>query len=221
MEASCRMRGSDHLSLTANILWQIWKARNDREFNDKHRHPMKIAQTAFQEWVELVEAVESTRFLSRHEPRCDTVEADQEVVDDDRNFLHLAFHQREEGHTVGMGVVVSDPSKKVLEIWALKERSSGDSLLDQAMSVRLILAKASGKQWRRVKIHLQSHQLLEWLSSGKSKIMGLATLFDDVQNLKTLFHTCSFCHLLDSNCFSQEISMIALGLEVDEEWIFP
>lgn len=221
MDASSRTRGQDHLSLTANILLQLWKARNDREFNDKHRHPMKIVQIAHQEWLELDEVVKSIQTLSRHETRNETKINEQVVEKEDRNVLHLAMHQREEGHKVGMGVVLSDPTNKVLEIWAMKERSTGDSLLDQAMSVRLILAKARNKQWKRVKIHIQYQQLLEWLSSGKSKIMGLATLFDDVQNLKALFHKCSFGLNLDRNCISQEISMFALGIDVDEEWKLP
>lgn len=45
-EAASRNNGMDHLALTANILWQLWKTRNACVFNDKLRHPMKTVQTA-------------------------------------------------------------------------------------------------------------------------------------------------------------------------------
>ena len=38
--AKSRQDGEDHLALTVNILWQVWKSRNEWEFNNKQRHAM-------------------------------------------------------------------------------------------------------------------------------------------------------------------------------------
>ncbi|XP_027156460.1 uncharacterized protein LOC113757300 [Coffea eugenioides] len=49
--AKARREGNDHLSLTANILWLLWKSRNAREFNAKQRQPWKTVQKAHEEWA--------------------------------------------------------------------------------------------------------------------------------------------------------------------------
>lgn len=51
MEATSRIGGLDHIALMANILWHLWKARNDREFNDKQRHPLTIVKYAHNDWL--------------------------------------------------------------------------------------------------------------------------------------------------------------------------
>ncbi|XP_027088581.1 uncharacterized protein [Coffea arabica] len=56
LEASCRTEGREHIELTTNILWQIWKRRNEWKFNAKRRHPWKTVNKAQQEWQEQASA---------------------------------------------------------------------------------------------------------------------------------------------------------------------
>ena len=51
-EAQVSSGGQDQVNLTINILWQIWKARNNREFNHKEKEPFKIIEKALKEWTE-------------------------------------------------------------------------------------------------------------------------------------------------------------------------
>lgn len=41
--------GSGHIELTANILWQLWKAINRRHFENPNNSPMKTVQHSYQE----------------------------------------------------------------------------------------------------------------------------------------------------------------------------
>ena len=50
MEVKARKEGMQHIALTVGILWQIWKARNEAEFEDKERHPMEVVTKAVEEW---------------------------------------------------------------------------------------------------------------------------------------------------------------------------
>ena len=54
----------EHIALTANILWQIWKARNDRMFNNVQQYPLKIIQKAQNEWMEYKEAKDQEKRMS-------------------------------------------------------------------------------------------------------------------------------------------------------------
>ena len=49
MEVKARKEGRERITLTVDILWQIWKAINAVEFEDKERHPMKVITKAVKE----------------------------------------------------------------------------------------------------------------------------------------------------------------------------
>lgn len=51
-QARGRKEGYDRIALTANILWQIWKARNSLDFNEISKEEIKLIQKANSEWLE-------------------------------------------------------------------------------------------------------------------------------------------------------------------------
>lgn len=60
---SLKARRRPQIGLTANILWQIWKRRNKREYEDQARHqPLKVVQNAQVEWLEQTEAEMTRRY---------------------------------------------------------------------------------------------------------------------------------------------------------------
>ena len=52
MEAQARKGGREHIELTINMLWQIWKSRNFIQFNREGRCPGMTINKAIQEWLE-------------------------------------------------------------------------------------------------------------------------------------------------------------------------
>ncbi|XP_071906100.1 uncharacterized protein [Coffea arabica] len=52
MEAKERVEGRDHIVLTINILWQVWKSRNSIQFNREGRCPGETVNKAMLEWLE-------------------------------------------------------------------------------------------------------------------------------------------------------------------------
>lgn len=72
MEAKARDAGRDHICLTVNILWQIWKSRNRFQFHKEEGCPGKTVMKAVNEWNEYDAAQQtSDEFLN-------TVEEQQE-----------------------------------------------------------------------------------------------------------------------------------------------
>ena len=55
MEAKARKEGRNHIELTINILWQIWKSRNLIRFNTDRKCPGIVVGKAMQEWREYAE----------------------------------------------------------------------------------------------------------------------------------------------------------------------
>lgn len=49
----------------------------------------------------------------------------------------------------------------------------------------------------------------------------MATLLDDIQNLKTLFQNCSFSLSMDRSNLRNDVSLYAIGISDDEEWELP
>lgn len=83
----------------------------------------------------------------------------------------------------------------------------------------MAIIKARQQQWQKITVYMPSSQLLKGLTEGIAKDIKLATLTDDINNLRALFLKCSFCldRRLDSRC--DLISGYALGIFQDEEWI--
>ena len=49
-------QGMDHINLTIIILWQLWKARNKRIFEEESRDALKTMQKVQSEWMEFDKA---------------------------------------------------------------------------------------------------------------------------------------------------------------------
>mgnify|MGYP004702503179 CR=1 FL=1 len=50
--AVVREQGREHITLTVNILWQIWKSRNNIQFNNRSSEPLGVVNKALREWNE-------------------------------------------------------------------------------------------------------------------------------------------------------------------------
>ena len=52
MEATKKEEGNEHICLIGNLLWQVWKTRNEGQFWGVKRHPMVDTNKAMHEWEE-------------------------------------------------------------------------------------------------------------------------------------------------------------------------
>ncbi|XP_027090165.1 uncharacterized protein [Coffea arabica] len=67
MEVQTRKEGREHINLTVNILWQIWKARNAAEFDGKDTHPMEVIRKAIKDCKEYHQSQQIQHQLSMSE----------------------------------------------------------------------------------------------------------------------------------------------------------
>ena len=125
MEAQQDRGREDQVNLTINILWQIWKARNDREFNYKEREPHKIIQRAMKEWTEFDEAnkgnvvrknTQETEIQQRTEQEPGQNESQTSLL------IKIHTHQDKRQAIVGIGITATDSLGQFQAGWALRER---------------------------------------------------------------------------------------------------
>lgn len=221
MEARTRPEGFKHLSLTVNILWQIWKSRNNTEFKGKLQMPWKVIHTAQEEWMEFEELRCKTTTMSTEEtaqlPIYHQTNEDSEAVQ-----IRIAVHRLERNWRLGIGVVITNPTAQHKEGWAMRERCTDNQLLDKVNAIKLTLSKAAMKGWRNIAVGVQDQDAFNIIRGQKLKDIRMATLVDDIKHLRLLFQKCSFCLVDNDVCHvSSGIGKYALGILQDEEVQIP
>ena len=94
---------------------------------------------------------------------------------------------------MGIGAPIAVDNQQTMKGWALKERSTGDHFIDEEVAIKLLLSKAVVLSWRKVEVQIQNKQTLNHILSHKTHDMRLATVLEDIYQLRLLFHMCSFC----------------------------
>ena len=94
--------------------------------------------------------------------------------------------------------------------------------MDEAIALKLAMCKAVNMQHRAVQFQVQNQKLLNHIRTKQVRDIRLATVVDDIVQLRLLFHMCSFCLVQnDKNQLSSKLSTYALGIIFDEELLFP
>nr|XP_027060751.1 uncharacterized protein LOC113687311 [Coffea arabica] len=222
IEARYRASGAQHLALTVNILWQIWKARNDWEFKGEYHQPWKTIKKAQEEWLEFEEATNKETRMSTGETSLDNHDDQQLEPEGGTVIMRVAATSYTDKPALGIGITLAEGNQEPKIGWALRERSSGVQLVDEAVALKLAMCKATTLQQRKVQFQVLNKQLLNLIRSQKASDIRVATMVEDIVQLKGMFHMCSFC-LVNSgnNHLSSRISLYALGITIDEELWFP
>lgn len=87
-QARSRNEGKQHIALTANILWQLWKDRNELEFEGKEREGIRIVQKASTEWMEFEEAGKGKEVRSTSETEAANARLGEEGMEE-RELVEL------------------------------------------------------------------------------------------------------------------------------------
>lgn len=129
-------------------------------------------------------------------------------------------------HNMSIGIVINQPDQRLHRGWALRARSSGSALLDEASALKLAMCKIASMpvrtHIREVQFQVQNPQLLSQIRTNSVGDIRLATVVDDIVHLRELFPMCSFCLIKkDKTQLSSKLSIHALGIIFDEEHWFP
>ena len=221
-EARKRPRGMEHIELTASVFWQVWKERNKKEFENKSScSPARTIGKAHEEWLEQEEIMNTKASLSTGETTSNQEEHHQGHVEEGTIILDVATTSQYSQVSLGIGVTARmHPNIRIAE-WALKERSLGDKVINEAVAIKLVLCKALEQKWSRITIHSQNQVLMRQIKYKSPSNSSIATLIDNILNMQKLFRMCLFCLVKeDSIERSKRLSSHALDIFMDEEWNF-
>nr|XP_027082185.1 uncharacterized protein LOC113704482 [Coffea arabica]XP_027082186.1 uncharacterized protein LOC113704484 [Coffea arabica] len=224
MEVTDRKEGREHIALTVDILWQIWKARNTVEFEDKERHPMKVITKVVMEWEEYLKSQQPEQQVSISET--DIADVQEQRVVEDTNTLTISVHvgQHLEGLNMGIGITAENRLHQLSAVWLMKERSTGSPILDNLVAIRLALCKLMERGCFSIKLQTPSLQVYKLLNGQVSCNMLLAAHIQYITDLSLMFTICSFDFQSANhsiNCLSHKLSKQAMHLHFDEEFFDP
>ncbi|XP_027174688.1 uncharacterized protein LOC113774342 [Coffea eugenioides] len=211
MEVQTRKDGREHITLTVEILWQIWKVRNEVEFEGKNRHPMEVIRKATKDWEEYHQSQQIEHRMSISET--EIAQDEEERVGEDDNLLNISVEvgQHVEGQNMGIGVTTENNLCQKCEAWMLNERSTGSAVLDNLLAIKLALCKLKGKGWQHIKIQTPCTQVLNMIRYQASSNQRLATHLEDIKDLCSMFRKCSFDSLpVEMNRLSAKLSRLAM-----------
>ncbi|XP_071920757.1 uncharacterized protein [Coffea arabica] len=128
-EAIQRDQGMDHISLTAYILWQIWKSRNDKEFNNKTHDPAQVINKAWNAWMEFNEGIKKARRCSIEQTTAPLQMEEQEASQNPDNrsagmHIRIATKWNKASKSIGYGIVAADCRGQDVMGWKMRENES-------------------------------------------------------------------------------------------------
>ncbi|XP_027109391.2 uncharacterized protein [Coffea arabica] len=221
MEVKVRKDGMQHICLTVDILWHIWKSRNEAEFESKDRHPMEVVRNAVNDWEEYHQCLQVQQRMSISET---------EIANDpgelDRNILsiHVNVGQHMEGHNMGIGITATNGNNQIGAAWILRERSTGSVVLDNLVAIQLALCKLKEHGWQHIQVQTSCNQTLKVINCQAPTNICIAGHLECINDLSLMFRTCSFVSQPSNgstNTLSYKLSKQAMHIYFDEEFFDP
>ncbi|KAL3518510.1 hypothetical protein ACH5RR_021099 [Cinchona calisaya] len=187
IEARSRQDGDKYIALTVNLLWQIWKQRNNLQFNGSRKSFLEVVHDAWSEWLEYENKLEhqGLKIISQTTKERNL----QEVYQRDPLANHLlTFVKTEKGvQRVGVGLAAWRGNSEVVKAWALRECKEGLAEVDEAEAVKLAMIKVIQEGWGNVTIYTKSSRLIKKFKKFDCNDVLIGIILEDLFNLSGLF----------------------------------
>lgn len=218
LEAEQRPEGKKHIELTANLLWYIWKTRNEGTFNQEQRQPQWTVTRAIDDWWEFREALEND---DRGDPVRNLLPG---------NLRREDFHQAaftintdaglsESELKAGFGIVARDRQGKLHKTWAIPVEYRADPAILEAEAIRLALLYAIQENWADIIICSDCKVVIDKINNHELDESMLSIVICDILNLVHSFWCCSFCFVKrEVNGVSHSLAKFAIKLIKEVKW---
>nr|XP_027089582.1 uncharacterized protein LOC113710661 [Coffea arabica] len=219
LEARSRQRGEDHITLTANIIWQIWKARNARQFEGKRGEHMTLLETARNEWLEFQE--EQVENDKKHRTGTSHHMNNHQWRPPDAGVMKIntdaAIPTNSAG--AGLGMIARDCEGNIVQARGIRKYSSAGAEMEEADALRqgLLMAREAG--WRRIEMQTDCKAAIETICKTGLGETPIGTIIEDIRHLSDLFQDCTFSFVYrDGNRSAHKMAQFATKLVSKVIW---
>ncbi|XP_071924943.1 uncharacterized protein [Coffea arabica] len=211
-------QGQERVSLTINILWQIWKARNKKFFEQANQDPVKIVRKAQEEWLEFeqVGSTDQKEIAGKLNDALPTrrVRPRKEEI---RLYTDAAISAKRV--RTGQGIIARNWKGQLLKAKGIVTQGKGSASEVEARAVRNALLMATQAGWTQIIVHTDCKSVVEQITKRKEYDYTTATILEDVQELSLAFEKCSFVFIpRTENHISHQLAQYAVKLVHDIEW---
>ena len=219
VEAKERKEGRNHIELTINTLWQIWKSRNLIQFNNDRKCPGFVVGKAVQEWQEYAEVVNEGDGPKKDGKGEAYGEGKWSPPPQHFICLNTDAALRQKDGKIGWGVVARCSSGKMIGAWAGSEQRFGDPAVEEARAIRKAMTIAMKNGWKDIVIQSDCKIVIEKSKLGRLEDPRACAVLFDILQLRKEFRNCSFSFIRrDGNVVSHSLARFALNLVADIAW---
>ncbi|XP_071927648.1 uncharacterized protein [Coffea arabica] len=136
--------------LTANLLWRVWKARNDGQFNEVERDPFIPINKALREWREYQETTKNQEGEGNEWIK-DKIEFRKWELPEKGNIkINTAAIFNKKLSKTEWGIVGRDDKERLIPTWAVPRTCSQNGNMEETLAIRKAIKIVTLEGWKRV-----------------------------------------------------------------------
>ncbi|XP_027169594.1 uncharacterized protein LOC113769335 [Coffea eugenioides] len=212
--------GTEHISLTTNIIWNIWKARNKVVFEQKMSDAHEIMLRAQQEWQEYDEVGQQEETNKQNaRAMCQEEQGKVPLVEGVIRINTDAAISASMIRT-GKGIVARHWTGEIIRARGVVEQKKGEALMEETLTIRLALQMARDAGWRKIAIFSDCKTATDYINGNNVQDGNIATILEDIADLTQVFDYCTISWVPRSfNTASHRLASFASKLVNDIYWV--
>ncbi|XP_027099102.2 uncharacterized protein [Coffea arabica] len=183
--------GTEHIVLTVNILWQIWKAWNKMVFEQQRSGANDIVQRAQQEWLEYEDVRQQEEAIKQNEGAGSQME--QVIVPRAEGVIRISTDAALNARMIrtGKGIVAQHWTGEIIRAKGVVEWKKGEALMEETLTIRLALQMAQETSWRKIAILSDCKTATDHIRCNNVQDGTLANILEDIAYLIQVFDYCT------------------------------
>ncbi|XP_027169645.1 uncharacterized protein LOC113769391 [Coffea eugenioides] len=149
---------------------------------------------------------------SEHQKRRETAKEDEICL-----FTDAAISAKMK--RTGQGIVARNWKGKIMRAKGIVNQYKGVPSKEEALAIRNAILMAKHVGWTKIIVHSDSKSVIDQINRSNDYEYNIATILEDVQELRTHFESCRFVFIPRSeNEISHTLTQFAVKLVYDIEW---
>lgn len=218
--ARAREDGIKHIEITANFLWQIWKARNGWNFNQDLKGSDLISKKAMEEWIEFDEAGRNSEVTNGTGPQPEDRQSMLAgLMEQHVSIMYTDAGMNQTRMKAGIGIIAKTINGRILTTWSIPQPGGRDAAELEAIAIRTALSKAIEEDMTSLLILSDCKAVVDRINLGGHGLTSLDMLIEDIKQLSLSFWKCSFFHIRrELNLCSHRLAKFAVNLVHETRW---